>query len=78
MFNAVIDAPFGKVGIRTAGETVREIVYLPDSAARIEPDSPLAARAAQQIERYVADARAPFDLPLARGRASARSPRARC
>ena len=26
MFNAVIDAPFGKVGIRLEGEAVREIV----------------------------------------------------
>lgn len=65
MFNAVIDAPFGKVGIRNAGERVCEIVYLPDSAALAEPDSPLAARAAQQIEHYFANARASFDLPLA-------------
>ncbi|TKC82902.1 methylated-DNA--[protein]-cysteine S-methyltransferase [Trinickia terrae] len=66
MFNAVIDAPFGKVGIRTDGVTVREIVYLPDSAPNVEPDSPLAARAAEQIGRYLADPRASFDLPLAR------------
>jgi methylated-DNA-[protein]-cysteine S-methyltransferase len=65
MFNAVIDAPFGKIGIRTDGVALREIAYLPDSAARIEPDLPLAARAAQQIERYFDDPRAGFDLPLA-------------
>ncbi|MGV2291864.1 methylated-DNA--[protein]-cysteine S-methyltransferase [Trinickia sp. YCB016] len=65
MFNAVIDAPFGKVGIRTDGVKVREIVYLPDTAASVAPDSPLAARAAQQIERYFEDAHATFDLPLA-------------
>ena len=65
MFNAVIDAPFGKVGIRADAEAVREIVYLPDTAARIAPDGALAAQAAQQIERYFGDARAGFDLPLA-------------
>jgi methylated-DNA-[protein]-cysteine S-methyltransferase len=65
MFNAVIDAPFGKVGIRTEGGAVSEIVYLPDSVPSVEPDTPLAARAAQQIRDYFADPRAAFDLPLA-------------
>jgi methylated-DNA-[protein]-cysteine S-methyltransferase len=65
MFNAVIDAPFGKVGIRTDASVVREIVYLPDSMKSVAPDTPLAKRAAQQIERYFERASAPFDLPLA-------------
>jgi len=52
MFNAVIDAPFGKVGIRTDAAVVREIVYLPESIQSVDPDSPLAKRAVQQIERY--------------------------
>ena len=42
MFNAVIDAPFGKVGIRVAGAAVREIVYLPGSVESVAPDTPLA------------------------------------
>jgi methylated-DNA-[protein]-cysteine S-methyltransferase len=65
MFNAVIDAPFGKVGIRTGGDAVREIVYLPETVANLQPDCALAARAAQQIERYFERASAGFDLPLA-------------
>jgi methylated-DNA-[protein]-cysteine S-methyltransferase len=65
MFNAVIDAPFGKVGIRLEADTVREIVYLPDSVRSVAPDTPLAKEAAQQIERYLARASATFDLPLA-------------
>jgi methylated-DNA-[protein]-cysteine S-methyltransferase len=65
MFNAVIDAPFGKVGIRTGGEMLREIVYLPGSTTSVEPDSTLAAQAAEQIERYFDDASVAFDLPLA-------------
>lgn len=65
MFNAVIDAPFGKVGIRTDESVVREIVYLPESVRSIDPDTPLAKRAVQQIERYFERASATFDLPLA-------------
>ena len=65
MFNAVIDAPFGKVGIRTGGGAVHEIVYLPAVTARFEPDCALAERAAAQIERYLANAEMAFDLPLA-------------
>jgi methylated-DNA-[protein]-cysteine S-methyltransferase len=65
MFNAVIHAPFGKVGIRLEGETVREIVYLPDSINSVAPDSPLAKQAAEQIDRYFERASAKFELPLA-------------
>ncbi|WP_179401516.1 methylated-DNA--[protein]-cysteine S-methyltransferase [Burkholderia guangdongensis] len=65
MFDAVIDAPFGKIGIRTDASVVREIVYLPDSVKSIAPASPLAKRTAQQIERYFERASATFDLPLA-------------
>jgi methylated-DNA-[protein]-cysteine S-methyltransferase len=65
MFNAVIDAPFGKVGIRVAGATVREIVYLPDSVQNVAPDTPLAHQAVEQIERYFECASAKFELPLA-------------
>lgn len=67
MFNAVIEAPFGKVGIETdaAASVVTGIVYLAPTVPCVAPDSPLAARAAEQIARYMACAAAPFDLPLA-------------
>jgi methylated-DNA-[protein]-cysteine S-methyltransferase len=65
MFNAVIDAPFGRIGIRTEGNVVREIVYLPDSVRAVAPDNALARRAAKQIERYFERASARFTLPLA-------------
>jgi len=41
-FDAVIDAPFGKVGIRADAQSVREIVYLPGDVDIIEPRTPLA------------------------------------
>ncbi|MGF6242870.1 MULTISPECIES: methylated-DNA--[protein]-cysteine S-methyltransferase [Paraburkholderia] len=65
MFNAVIDAPFGKIGIRLEAEKVREIVFLPESVSNVAPETPLARQAAQQIERYLERASAGFDLPLA-------------
>ncbi|PLZ03252.1 cysteine methyltransferase [Burkholderia sp. WAC0059] len=65
MFNAVIDAPFGKVGIRTEGGRVSEIVYLTADAPGVVPDCDLAGRAAGQIARYFECASADFDLPLA-------------
>ena len=67
MYNAVVSAPFGKVGIGVdaAAGCVRAIVYLEDSVGVMAPDSALAERAARQIERYLANAAAPFELPLA-------------
>jgi methylated-DNA-[protein]-cysteine S-methyltransferase len=65
MYNAVIDAPFGKIGIRVEGANVREIVYLPASVQSIEPDTALAKEAVRQIGRYLERASATFDLPLA-------------
>jgi methylated-DNA-[protein]-cysteine S-methyltransferase len=64
-FNAVIEAPFGKVGIRTDATTVREIVYLPASAALVEPDTAVAREAAEQIRHYFDEGSMQFNLPLA-------------
>jgi methylated-DNA-[protein]-cysteine S-methyltransferase len=67
MYNAVIGAPFGKVGIRVdeAAGVVRRIEYLPDELAVAAPDSALAERATRQIARYFETPAATFDLPLA-------------
>ena len=53
------------VGVRTAGERVAEIAYLPFSVPLAAPANRLAERAARQFERYLADADFPFQLPLA-------------
>jgi methylated-DNA-[protein]-cysteine S-methyltransferase len=65
MFNAVIDAPFGKVGIRTDGVALREVIYLPQITRAVAPDSPFAARVVEQIVHYFDEPAASFDLPLA-------------
>jgi len=64
-WNAVLAFPLMQVGVRTAGERLAEIAYLPPSMAARAPDNALAERAARQIERYRDDPDAPFDLPLA-------------
>lgn len=65
LFSAIVTAPFGAVGVRTMGEFVQELVYLPPSFAEQAPTNALAARAAEQVARYLRDPDFRFDLPLA-------------
>ncbi len=67
MHNAVIEAPFGKVGIRVdeAAGVLSLIEYLPGDVAPIAADSALADQAAREIAHYFEEPRATFDLPLA-------------
>jgi methylated-DNA-[protein]-cysteine S-methyltransferase len=64
MFDVIVAFPRMKVAVKTRGEQVAEICYLPPSVEVIEPKNRLAARAAQQLERYREDPDARFDLPL--------------
>ena len=63
-FQAKLDTPFALVGIRTEGEALAEVVYLPRSAGTLAPANALAERACAQIEKYVADPHFRFTLPL--------------
>jgi methylated-DNA-[protein]-cysteine S-methyltransferase len=63
-FQARFATPFGIVGVRTEGDALAEIVYLPRSAGERAPENALAERACTQIERYVADPAWRFKLPL--------------
>ena len=63
-FHARYPAPFAVLGIRTIGERVTDIEYLPRGAATLEPLNALAARACRQIERYLEDPDFVFDLPF--------------
>lgn len=65
MYDVVLAFPKMKVAVIARGARIAEIRYLPPSAAALEPQNALAARAARQLERYREDADAPFDLPLA-------------
>jgi methylated-DNA-[protein]-cysteine S-methyltransferase len=63
-FQAKLDTPFGLVGVRTEGNELAEIVYLPRSAGTLAPTNALAQRVCAQIENYVADPGFRFKLPM--------------
>lgn len=64
MYDVVIDFPKFKLGVRTRDERVLEIRYLPVTVEAFAAKTPLAARAAKQLERYRDNPDATFDLPL--------------
>lgn len=63
-FQAKFPAPFAVLGIRTVGERLTGIEYLPKHAAILAPLNRVAERACRQIERYLDDAEFRFDLPF--------------
>lgn len=64
-FTAVVEAPFGAIGIRSADGMVRELVYLPSGFQLQAPLDALSEQAARQVEHYLRDPDFRFDLPLA-------------
>lgn len=63
-FHAKFPAPFAVLGIRTIGERVADIEYLPPGVAPLAPLNKLAERVCRQIERYLDDPAYEFDLPF--------------
>ena len=63
-YHARLQTPFAVLGIRTEGERVARIEYLPKGAAALAPLNKLAERACKQIERYLDDPRYKFTLPF--------------
>ena len=63
-YSACMAAPFAVLGIRTAGESLTGIEYLPRGVATLAPLNRLAERACRQIERYLDDPGYEFDLPF--------------
>jgi methylated-DNA-[protein]-cysteine S-methyltransferase len=64
MFDVIVEFPKMKVAVKTRGERVVEIRYLPPAASLLSPKNALAARAAEQLERYRENPDATFDLPF--------------
>jgi len=62
-FQAKLPTPFAVLGIRTSGEWLTGIEYLPRGVATLDPVNRLAARVCRQIERYLDDPEFRFDLP---------------
>lgn len=63
-FHARLDTPFAVLGVRTVGELLTDIEYLPRGVATLAPLNKLAARVCRQIERYVDDPQFRFTLPF--------------
>ena len=64
MFDAVIEFPKFKLGLRTRGEHVVEIRYLPATALSVKAKNSVAEEAARQLERYRDNPDATFDFPV--------------
>ena len=64
MYDVVIDFPKFKLGVKTRDHRVVEIKYLPLSVQSVAAKTPLAERAAKQLEHYRENPDATFDLPL--------------
>ena len=63
-FHARFPTSFAVLGIRTVGERVSDIEYLPRGAATLAPLNALAERVCREIERYLDDPEHVFDLPF--------------
>ncbi|MEO1766866.1 methylated-DNA--[protein]-cysteine S-methyltransferase [Thiobacter aerophilum] len=64
-YQAVIAAPFGVLGIRTQGQCLVAIDFLPHETPLAWPREPFAARVVGEIEAYFGDPRHLFTLPMA-------------
>ena len=62
--HAKIATPFAVLGIRTVGELLTDIEYLPRGVATLAPLNKLAERVCWQIERYIDDPHYRFNLPF--------------
>lgn len=63
-YQARYPAPFAVLGIRTVGEWLAGIDYLPRGAAPLAPLNRFAERVCSQLERYLDDPAFRFDLPF--------------
>jgi methylated-DNA-[protein]-cysteine S-methyltransferase len=63
-FQAKLATPFAVLGIRTVGELLTDIEYLPRGVAPLAPLNKLAERVCRQIERYIDDPHYRFNLPF--------------
>jgi methylated-DNA-[protein]-cysteine S-methyltransferase len=64
LFSAIVEAPFGAIGIRTEAGVLRELVYLPPGFNEKAPADRLSEHTARQLERYLVEPDFRFDLPL--------------
>jgi methylated-DNA-[protein]-cysteine S-methyltransferase len=66
-YQAIIAAPFGKLGIRCSDTDLLGIEFLPGRAKVQPPRSEMAKAICAELEAYLADARHEIDLPFELG-----------
>ena len=64
-WSATFAAPFATLGIRTEGEALAALSYLPQGERLVAPSNATAARVVRELERYLEDAEFRFTIPLA-------------
>lgn len=62
-YQARLATPFAVLGVRTGGELLTGIEYLPHGSPTLAPLDALAERACRQLERWLDDPHYVFDLP---------------
>ena len=63
-YHARYPTPFAVLGIRTVGERVTDIDYLPRGAATLAPLNAVAEKVCSQVARYLEDPEYRFRLPF--------------
>lgn len=63
-FQAILQTPFSRLGVRADNDRVAEIVFLRGHGPALAPQNRLAERTCGQIERYIRDPQYRFDLPI--------------
>jgi len=63
-YQAKLAAPFAVLGIRTMGERVAGIEYLPRAAATLKPQNAFAREVCRQLSAYLKKPSFEFDLPF--------------
>ena len=64
-YSARLRTPFAVLGVRTDGRAVTRLTYLPRDERAQAPADAVAAKLADEIERYLADPEFRFTVPLA-------------
>jgi methylated-DNA-[protein]-cysteine S-methyltransferase len=64
-YDAVIAAPFGRLGIRTEAGRVIDISFLSTRVSLKSPEHAFARRVCRALNRYLTDPRQPLRIPLA-------------
>ena len=62
IFSAIVPAPFGAIGIRSAGDVLHELTYLPPQYKTKAATDKLSKKVAQQVAAYLKNPDYVFDL----------------